>query len=120
MSEMKYLRERVDTFPTGPVLQGVAAGLLTYNDTREPSSQPSSSDEEMEVVQQTELPYIPQVTVPVQPLETSTSSANRQVSEMAYFRVLVRKHVSPEVCPLLPESASGSPNGRVDAKMDHR
>jgi hypothetical protein len=48
MAEMKYIRERVDTLPTGPV----------------------------------------------------------QVSEMAYFRALVRKHVAPQVCPLPPESPS--------------
>jgi hypothetical protein len=60
----------------------------------------------MEVDEHMALPCIPQVTVPVQPLETSTSSANLQVSEMAYFRALVRKHVSSEVCPLPPESPS--------------
>jgi hypothetical protein len=60
MSEMKYLRERVDTFPTGPV-QEVATGLQTSDDIREPSSQSSSSEEEMEVDEQTMLPCIPHV-----------------------------------------------------------
>jgi hypothetical protein len=62
----------------------------------------------MEVDEHTALPCIPQVTVPVQPLETSTSSTNLQVSEMAYICALVRKHVSSEVCPLPPESPSVS------------
>jgi hypothetical protein len=35
MSEMKYLRERVDTFTTGPI-QGVAANLQTSNEIQEP------------------------------------------------------------------------------------
>jgi hypothetical protein len=38
--------------------------------------------------------------------ETSTSTANLQVSEMAYFRALVWKHVSTEVCSQPPESTS--------------
>jgi hypothetical protein len=59
----------------------------------------------MEVIEQTELPCFPQITVPVQPLETSTT-ANIQVSEMVYFHAGVRKHVSSEVCPILPESPS--------------
>jgi hypothetical protein len=104
MSEMKYLRDRVDTLPTGP-FQGVSTGLQASQDYREPSSQSSSSVEAMEVIEQTDLPCFTQVPVPVQPLETSTS-ANHQVSEMAYFRALVRKHVSSEVCPLPPESPS--------------
>jgi hypothetical protein len=103
MSEMKYLRDRVDTLPTGPI-QGLSTGLQTSHDFREPSFQ-SSSVEEMEIIEQTELPSFPQVTVPIQPLETRTS-ANLQVSEMAYFRALVRKHVSSEVCPPPPESPS--------------
>jgi hypothetical protein len=82
MTEMKYLRERVDTLPTGPV-QGVAASLQTPSEIPEPSSQSLSSQEEMEVIEQTALPY-PQATVTAQPLETSTSAANLQVSEMAY------------------------------------
>jgi hypothetical protein len=59
----------------------------------------------MEVIEQTALPYS-QVTVPAQQLETSTSAANLQVSEMAYFRAVIRKHVTTEVCPLPPESPS--------------
>jgi hypothetical protein len=106
MSEMKYLRDRFDTLPTGPV-QGVSTGFLTSNDIREPSSQSSSSNiEEMEVIEQTELLILfPLLTIPVQPLETSTS-ADLQVSKMAYFLALVQKHVSSEVCPLPPESPS--------------
>jgi hypothetical protein len=50
----------------------------------------------MEVIEQTALPY-PQAAVPVQQLETSTSATNLQVSEMAYFRALIRKHVTTEV-----------------------
>jgi hypothetical protein len=84
----------------------LAAGLQSSDDTLKPSSQSSSSDEEIEVVEQTGLPCIPQVAISVQPLETSTSSANIQVSEMAYFRALVWKHVSSEVCRLPPESPS--------------
>jgi hypothetical protein len=42
--------------------------------------------EEMEVVEQTELPCFPQVAVPVQPLETSTS-ANLQVSKIVMIFV---------------------------------
>jgi hypothetical protein len=105
MSEMKYRRERVDTFPTGP-MQGVAVSLQTSNEIQEPSSQSPSSVEEMEVDKQTAFPSIPQVAVPVQTLENCTSSSNLQVSEMAYFRALVRKHVPSEVCPLPPESPS--------------
>jgi hypothetical protein len=59
----------------------------------------------MEVIEQTVLPY-PQVAVPAQQLETSTSAANLQVSEMAYFRALILKHVTTEVCPLPPDSPS--------------
>jgi hypothetical protein len=95
MSEMKYLRDRV-TLPTG-----TQTGLQTSHDFREPSSQSSSSVEEMEVIEQTELPCFPQVTVTVQPLEISTS-ANLQVSEIAHIRALVRKHD----CPLPLESPS--------------
>jgi hypothetical protein len=104
MAEMKYLRERVDTLPTGPI-QGVAASLQTSNVIPEPSSQSISSEEEMEVVEQTALPY-PQVAVPAQSLETSTSAANLQVSEMAYVCALIRKHVTTAVCRLPPESPS--------------
>jgi hypothetical protein len=105
MAEMKYLRERVDTLPTGP-MQGVAASLQTSNEIPEPSSQSLSSEEEMEVNEQTALPYFPLVAVPVQPLETSSSSANLQVSEMAFFRALFRKHFTTEVCPLPSEKPS--------------
>jgi hypothetical protein len=56
----------------------------------------------MEVVEQTALPY-PQAAVPAQQLETSTSAANLQVSKMAYFRVLIRKQVTTEVCPSLSQ-----------------
>jgi hypothetical protein len=59
----------------------------------------------MQVVEQTALPD-PQAAVPARLLETSTSTANPQVSEMAYFRVLIGKHVNTEVCPLLPKSPS--------------
>jgi hypothetical protein len=59
----------------------------------------------MEVIEQTALPY-PQAAVPAQQLETSTSTANLQASEMAYFRALIRKHVTTEVCLLPPESPS--------------
>jgi hypothetical protein len=58
----------------------------------------------MEVIEQAALPYLSQVVVPIQPLETSTSAANLQVSEMAHFRVLIRKHVTTEICPQPPES----------------
>jgi hypothetical protein len=51
------------------------------------------------------MPY-PQAAVPAQHLETSTSTANLLVSEMAYFRALIRKHVTTEVCLLPPESPS--------------
>jgi hypothetical protein len=44
--------------------------------------------------------------VPARLLETSTSTAKPQVSEMAYFRALIRKHVNTEVCPLPPGSPS--------------
>jgi hypothetical protein len=81
-----------------PSPQGVAASLQTSNGIPEPSSQSPSSEEEIEVYEQTALPYILQVAIPVQPLETSTSSANLQHSEMLYFCALVRKHVIPEVC----------------------
>jgi hypothetical protein len=64
MAEMKYLRERVDTLPTGPV-QGVAASLQTSHEIPEPSSQSLSSEDEMEVIEQTAPPY-PQVAVPAQ------------------------------------------------------
>jgi hypothetical protein len=84
MSEMKCLRESVDTFPTGP-MQGVAATLQTSNEIQEPSSKSPSSAEEMEVDEQTVFPSIPQVAVPVQALETSTASANLQVSEWRTF-----------------------------------
>jgi hypothetical protein len=59
MAEMKYLREMVDTLPTGP-MQGVAASLQTSNEIPEPSSQSPSPEEEMEVDEKTALPYIPQ------------------------------------------------------------
>jgi hypothetical protein len=49
MAEMKYLRERVHTLPTGPV-QGVAANLQTSHEIPEPSSRSLSSEEEMEVL----------------------------------------------------------------------
>jgi hypothetical protein len=101
MAEMKYLRERVDTLPTGPI-QGVATSLHSSREFSELSSQ-SFSHEDMEVVEQTALSY-PQTAVPAQLVETST--ANPQVSEMAYFRALIRKHVNTEVCPLPPESPS--------------
>jgi hypothetical protein len=52
MSEVKYLRERVDTLPTGPA-QGVAASLQTSQEVPEPSSQTFSSFEDMEVPEQT-------------------------------------------------------------------
>jgi hypothetical protein len=87
-------------------MQGVAASLQTSNEIPEPSSQSLSSEEEMEVNEQTALPYLPQVAVPVEPLETGTSVANLPVSKMAYFRALIRKHVTTEVCPLPPESPS--------------
>jgi hypothetical protein len=58
MSEMNYLRDRVDTLPTGPI-QGVSTGLQTSHNFRETSSQSSSSVEEMEVIEQTELPCLP-------------------------------------------------------------
>jgi hypothetical protein len=101
MSEVKYLRDRVEILPTGPT-QGVSTGLQTSHDFQEPSSQSSFSVEDMEVIEQTELPCFPQVSVPVQPFETSTS-ANLQVSEMAYFGVHIRKHVLPPTAgePLL-------------------
>jgi hypothetical protein len=97
MAEMKYLRVSVDTLPTGPV-QGVAASLQTPQEIPEPSSQSLSSQEEMEVIEQTTLPY-PQAAVTAQPLEISTSAANLQVYEMAYFCALIRKHVTTEFCP---------------------
>jgi hypothetical protein len=87
MTEMKYLRERVDTLPTGPT-QGVASSLQSSREFSEPSSE-SFSHEEMEVVEQTADAY-PQIAVPAQLLETST--ANPQVSEMAYFRPLIHKY----------------------------
>jgi hypothetical protein len=59
MAEMKYLRERVDTLPAGPV-QGVAASLQTSQEVAEPSSQTLSS---FEVVEQTASPN-PQAAVP--------------------------------------------------------
>jgi hypothetical protein len=74
MAEMKYLRERVDTLPAGPV-QGVAANLQTSQEVPELSSQSPSSFEDMEVVEQTALPY-PQAAVPARLFETSTSAAN--------------------------------------------
>jgi hypothetical protein len=78
MAEMKYLRERRGLIPSLHALyREIPIEIL------EPSSQSPSSEEEMEFDEQTALPYIPQVAVPVQPLETSTSSANLQVSEMA-------------------------------------
>jgi hypothetical protein len=104
MAEMKYLRQRVDTLPTGPI-QGVTDSFQTSHEIPEPSSQSLSSEEEMEVIEQTALPY-PQVAVPAQQLETSTSAAILQLSEMACFRALIRKHVTSEVCPLLPERPS--------------
>jgi hypothetical protein len=96
----------VDTHPTGPA-QGVAAILQTSPEVPEPSSQTFSSFEDMEVPEQTALAY-PQAAVPARLSETSTSSmmANPQISEMAYFRALIRKHVNTEVCPLPPESPS--------------
>jgi hypothetical protein len=59
----------------------------------------------MEVTEQTAL-SCPQAAVPARLSETSTSMENPQVSEMAYFRVLIGKHVNTEVCPLPPESPS--------------
>jgi hypothetical protein len=47
MAEMKYLRDGVNTLPTGPA-QGVAASLQTSNEIPEPSSQ-SPSEEKIEV-----------------------------------------------------------------------
>jgi hypothetical protein len=90
----------VDTLPTGPI-QGVATSLQSSREFSELSSQ-SSSHEDMEVVEQTES--YPQTAVPAQPVETST--ANPLVSEMAYFRALIWKHVNTEVFPLPPESHS--------------
>jgi hypothetical protein len=59
----------------------------------------------MEVVEQTTAPNFSSVpAIAVQPLETSSS--NLQVSEIAYFCGLIRKHASTEVCPLPPESPS--------------
>jgi hypothetical protein len=58
MAEMKYLRERVDALPTGP-MQGVTASLLTSNQIPETSSQSLSSEEDMEVIEKTALPYPP-------------------------------------------------------------
>jgi hypothetical protein len=95
MAEMKYLREMVGTLPTG-LVQGVATSLQTSQEIPEPSSQSLSSQEEMEVIEQIALPY-PQAAVTAQPLETSTSAVNLQVSEMAYFGALIRKHVNTEV-----------------------
>jgi hypothetical protein len=57
MAEIKYLRKRVDTLPTGPA-QEVAASLQTSPEVPEPSSQTFSSFEEMEVTEQTALPYL--------------------------------------------------------------
>jgi hypothetical protein len=74
MAEMKYLRERVDTLPAGPV-QGVAVSLQTFQEVPEPSSLTLSSFEDMEVVEQTASPN-PQAAVPARLLETSTSTAN--------------------------------------------
>jgi hypothetical protein len=105
MAEMKYLRERIHTLPTGPVQGVVAASLQISHEIPEPSSRSLSSEEEMEVIEQTALPY-PQAAVPAQQLETSISMANLQVSEMVYFRALIRKHVTTEVCPLSPDSPS--------------
>jgi hypothetical protein len=76
MAEMKYLRERMDTLPTGPA-QGVAASLQTSPEVPEPSSQTFSSFENMEVPEQTALAY-PQAAVPARLSETSTSMANPQ------------------------------------------
>jgi hypothetical protein len=75
MAEMKYLRESVHTLPTGPV-QGVAASLQTSHEIPEPNSRSFSSEEEMEVIEQTALPY-PQAAVPAQQLETSTPTAHK-------------------------------------------
>jgi hypothetical protein len=61
MAEMKYLRERVDTLPAGPV-HGVAASLQTSPEVPKPSSETFSSFEDMEVTEQTALPY-PQAAV---------------------------------------------------------
>jgi hypothetical protein len=69
MSEMKYLRERLDTLPAGPV-QGVAASLQTSQEVPEPSSQTFSSFEDMEVAEHTAFPY-PQAAVPARLLEIS-------------------------------------------------
>jgi hypothetical protein len=44
--------------------------------------------------------------------------ANPQVSEMAYFRALIRKHVNVEVCPLPPESPSLEEAIKVQATLD--
>jgi hypothetical protein len=90
MAEMKYLRRGLTPCP-----QEVAASLQSPQEILEPSSQSLSSQEEMEVIEQTALPY-PQAAITAQPLETSTSAANLQVSEMAYFRALTRKHVNTE------------------------
>jgi hypothetical protein len=83
---MKYLRERVDTLPTGPG-QGVAASLQTSPEVPEPSSQTFSSFEDTEVPEHTALTYPQAVSAQ---LETSISLANPQVSKMAYFRALIR------------------------------
>jgi hypothetical protein len=55
MAEMKYLMERVDILPTGPV-QGVAASLQISQEVPEPISQTLSSFEDMEIVEQTASP----------------------------------------------------------------
>jgi hypothetical protein len=102
MAEMKYLGERVDTLPTGP-MQGVAASLQTSNEIPEPSSQSLSSEEEMEVIEQTTLPY-PQVAfllnlwrlVPV-----------RQTYRFLRWRISVRS--SGNMLSLPPESPSSQP-----------
>jgi hypothetical protein len=91
MAEMKYLRERVDTLSTGPEsFRNLVPNLLPLTRLWKLLSKQ----------------HYPQTVVPPQLLETSTSAANPQVSEMAYFRALIRKHVNAEVCPLPPESPS--------------
>jgi hypothetical protein len=95
MAEVKYLRERVDTLPTGPV-QGVATSLQTPQEIPEPSSQSLSSEEEMEVIEQTAM------SLPLSLLNLWRLAPLQQTFRFPRWRIFVRSSGNTSILRFAP------------------
>jgi hypothetical protein len=112
MTEMRYLRQRVDSLPqknAQEVVPDVRRPLPVPEPEPEPEPNPESSADSSSSSSDSDMVGVefPDPGFPTGPASnTDIITAGLPASEMSFFRGLIRKHVAKEVCPLPPQSPS--------------